>query len=67
MTLLTKLPLELLLSIIEYVCDEQYSGSAFASMNRGFSSLLLRKARRIVINTKSDKWTSDELRKKLLG
>ncbi len=67
MALVTNLPLELLLSIIEYVCDEHYSGSAFASMNRSFSSRLLRKARRIVVDTRNYKWKSEELRKKLLG
>lgn len=65
-TTFTQLPVELLLSTLEYVCDERQSGSAFASVNRSLSRLLLPKARRITLKTSSEKWKSNEMRTKLL-
>ncbi len=66
MITITDLPLELLLFIIEYICDHRSSGSLFASVNRSLSSVLLLKARRIFVRTNDEKWRLSENRSKLL-
>ncbi len=66
---ITDLPIEILLIIIDYAFEEneRFFCSAFASVNRSFSSSLLRKARRIALKTDDEKWKSNEKRAKLLG
>ncbi len=65
---ITSLPVELLLFIIDYAYDEDCIGSSssFASVNRHLSNVLLRKARRINIDTRNEKWRSSEKRSRLL-
>lgn len=67
MLYITSLPVELLLYIVDYAYDRDYIGSSssFASANRYLSNSLLRKARRIKIDTSNEKWRSDEKRSKL--
>lgn len=61
------LPEELLLIIIDYASERGDPCSAFPSVNRSLSSSLLRKVRRIITATSSEKWKSDEQRARLLG
>ncbi len=67
MTAITDLPLELLFIIIEYLDDDRVNdGSSFASVNRKFSRILLKNARKIAVGTNSRKWENEVMRSKLL-